>query len=139
MRRIAVSLLVLVAIGWGGAFRCAAAIRPYEKLSVAEQVALQESERRVCIYDRELQTLDHQRARRKISAGDYEWSTSQLTFCLQQETLFQNAILVRRSDLPQRAKDVLETMEHGVLAVPVGIGCVVAACPQVLEFLACIH
>ena len=66
-RRVAL-LLAVVAFGWGG--NAEAALRAYEKLSVGEQVALQESERRVCVYDRQLQTLDHERARHKISSDE---------------------------------------------------------------------
>ena len=139
MHRLAVLLLALVVFGLLGISISHAAVRRYEKLSVAEQIALQESERRVTLYDRELVTLDRERVHHTISADDYQLSTQELTFCIQQESLFQNTILVRRSDLPQQAKDVLETMEHAVLAIPVGVGYVVAACPQVLEFLACIH
>jgi hypothetical protein len=139
MRRLAVFLVAIAAFGMGGMSVVQAAVRSYEKLSVAEQIALQESEERVSHYDLELRALDRERLHRKISADEYQWDTSELTFCIQQESLFQNAILVRRSDLPQRALDVLGTMEHGVLMVPVGIGYVVAACPQVLEFLTMIH
>jgi len=139
MHRLAVFLLAFVVFGTAGSSIARAMVRPYEKLSPAEQIALRESERRVTLYDRELVTLDRERVHHKISADDYQISTQELVFCIQQESLFQNTILVRRSDLPQRAKDVLETMEHGVLAVPVGVGYVVAACPQVLQFLACIH
>jgi hypothetical protein len=116
-----------------------AAVRPYAKLSVDERIALQESERRVAVYDKQLLALDRERARGKISLDDYRWANQQLVLCIQQESLFQNTILVRQSDLPDRAKAVLETMEHGVLMIPVTIGCVVASCPQVLQFLACIH
>ena len=139
MRRIAVFLLAGLAFGVVGLSDVQAAVRPYEKLSIGEQVALQESERRVCIYVQELRTLDHERNRRKISADDYQWYTSQLTFAIQQESLYQNAILVRRTDLAQQTKDVLETVEHGLLAVPVGVGYVLAACPQLLTLLTAIH
>jgi len=139
MHRLALPLLAFLAFGMGSLSTAHAMVRSYEKLSMEEQIALQESERRVAIYDRELVTLDRARSHHKIAADDYQWSTQQLVFCIQQESLFQNTILVRRSDLPQRAKDVLETMEHAALAVPVGVGYVIAACPQVLQFLACIH
>jgi hypothetical protein len=139
MHRLAVFLLAFVVFGTVGSSIAKAMVRPYEKLSMEEQIALQESERRVATYDRELVALDRARSHHKIATDDYQWSTRQLVFCIQQESLFQNTILVRRSDLPQRAKDVLETMEHAALAVPVGVGYVVAACPQVLQFLACIH
>ena len=39
----------------------------------------------------------------------------------------------------QRARDLWESIQHAVLAVPVGIGYVVGACPQLLQFLTLIH
>jgi hypothetical protein len=126
MRRFAVILLAIVAFGMGGASICAASVRPYEKLSVGEQIALQESERRVCVYDRELQTLDRERAHRKISADDYEWSTSQLTFCIQQESLYQNGILKGRPisvdvELPDGASKVLRTVGKYTVGISAAI------------------
>jgi hypothetical protein len=132
-------MIVAVLLFTSGLVGGHAAVRSYAKLSVAEQVALQESEHRVATYDQRLVALDRERQRHRISAGDYQFANDQLVFCIREESLFQNAILVRKSDLPYRAREVLGTMEHAVLMVPIGVGYVVAACPQVLEFLACIH
>jgi hypothetical protein len=133
--------VIFVAVGLlAGGIACGHAhVRSYEKLSLDEKIALQDSEQRVANYDQQLANLDRARLHHRISAADYDWDSKQLVFCIRGESLFQNAILVRESDLPQRARDVLETMEHGVLMVPVGVGYVVAACPQVLSFLTCIH
>ena len=139
MRRLAVLLLAFLALGLGGTSVCNAAVRHYEKLSAGEQIALQLSEARIVKYDQELTLLERERRDHRISTDDYKWKSTTLVFYIQQESLYQNSILVRRSDFPQRAEDVLETMEHGLLIVPVGVGCVVAACPQVLEFLTMIH
>jgi hypothetical protein len=138
MKPLPVVLMAVVFLV-GGAVCGQASIRPYDKLTLDEQIALQESERRVAIDDRQLEALDRERSHHKISAENYQWMSEQWVLCIRQESLFQNAILVRRSDLPERARAVLETMEHAVLAVPVGVGYVIACCPQVLEFLACIH
>jgi alanine dehydrogenase len=132
-------VLVMAVIFLGGLVNSHASVRPYKKLTLDEKVALQESERRVDIYDLQLRSLDRQRVHHKISAEEYRWSNQQLVLCLRQESLFQNAILIRGSDLPLRARDVLETMEHGVLIIPIGVGYVIECCPQVLELLACIH
>ncbi len=139
MPRFAVFLLAVFALGMAGTSVCSAAVRNYDKLSFQEQTALHVSEQRMVIYDQELATLDRQRAHRRISADEYQWKSDTVVFYIQQEAQFQNAILVHGSDLPQKAKDVLETMGHGLILIPVGVGYVVAACPQVLNFLALIH
>jgi hypothetical protein len=139
MPRLAVFLLAVLAFGMAGMSVSTAAVRPYAKLSVQEQIALQVSEQRVVLYDEELATLDRQRAHRKISADEYQWKSDTVVFSIQQEAQFQNAILVHGSELPQSTKDVLETMGHGLMMIPVGVGYVVAACPQVVQFLALIH
>ncbi len=125
---------------FAGGIACGQAhVRSFEKLSLDEKIALQDSERRVIAYDQRLAELDRARFHHRISSADYDWDSKQIVIYIQQESFFQNAILVRDSDLPERAKAVLATMEHGALMVPVGIGYAVAACPQVLEFLCCIH
>jgi alanine dehydrogenase len=139
MRRFGVLFLAVFAFGLAGASMASAAVRHYEKLSLDEQIALSESESRVVAYDRNLVTLDRERRHHQISADAYQWKSSALISYIGQESLFQNAILVRKSNLPQNAREVLETMGHGLLMIPIGVGYVVAACPQVLQFLACIH
>jgi hypothetical protein len=139
MHALRVSLAVAILFS-GGIVAGHASVRSFDHLTLNEKMALEESERRVAVYDHELLTLDHDRARHKIMTDDYRWRSEQLTTILREESLFQNAILVRSSDLPERARDLLETLQHAALAVPVGIGYVVGICPQFfLGLLASVH
>jgi hypothetical protein len=131
--------LALVALLTAGLVSGHAEVRSFNKLNINEKMALEESERRMVIYDQELRTLDQQKARKKISAENYRNETEQLTLVIREESLYQNAILVQDPQLPLRARDLLETLEHAALAVPVGIGYVIGACPQLLELFALIH
>ena len=126
MLRKSVFLLAILAFGVGGMPRATAAVRPYEKLNVAEQIALLESERRVSHYDLELRALDRERLRRKISADEYQWDTIELTFCVQQESLFQNAILKEHPvsldlELPDGATKALRTVGKYTLGISAAI------------------
>jgi hypothetical protein len=129
MPRRALFLTAFLALAMAGTSLGTAGVRPYTKLSTQEQIALQASEQRVVLYDKELATLDRQRAHRKISADEYQWKSDTVVFYLQQEAQFQNAILVHHSELSQSAKDMLETMGHGLMMIPVGVGYVISACP----------
>jgi hypothetical protein len=133
--RATLGTLLLMAVASPGR----AEVVPYTKLSVSCQLALEESERRMVIYDHELEKLDQKRCKGRISKNNYQFEQQQLLLLIQQESLYQNAIMVHDPRLLQRAKDLAGTMEHVVLIVPMGIGYVIGKCPQLLELLALIH
>jgi len=138
MPRLRVSLF-LVALLAAGMVSGHAEVRSFKRLSLDEKMALEESERRLAVYDQELLSLDHKLAAGHLSKESYRMESQELMLVIREESLYENAILVHDSDLPQRARDLLETLEHVALAVPVGIGYVIARCPQLLMLLAAIH
>jgi hypothetical protein len=127
-RVILIAMLLL-----GGIVSSHAEVRPFNKLTVNEQVALEESERRLAVYDQQLSALDHQYKKGHISKAYYETGTQQLTLVICEETLYQNAIIVHDPQLAQKAKDLLETIQHVAIAIPVyigiGAGCILGMCP----------
>lgn len=115
LRVISVALVLLTS----GFVSGHAGVRAYKHLSQSEQMALLESEQRLALYDYQLLSLDRDRKRGKISAEDYAWTSNQLTELIREESLYQNAILLKKSDLPQRALEVLGTIEHAAILVVV--------------------
>jgi len=139
MRRLRVSLILSVILV-GGMISGNASVRSFDKLNLSEKMALEESERRVPVYDKELVALDRQRSQKKIAAAYYQTETQQLTELIREEALYQNALIVHDPELARHAREILETMEHAVLAVPVGVAYVIAFIgPQPLPALAAIH
>jgi hypothetical protein len=132
MHRFAALVLALLAFGLGGMSIGHAAVRKYDKLSFPEQLALQTSEHHVAIYDQELATLDHQRRQHKISADDYVWKSTTLTFYIQQESQFQNAIMVHKVDLGQSTADFLKDAGTVAIAIPtytlIGVAYILGHC-----------
>jgi hypothetical protein len=124
MHRFAVFVLGFAALGMISP--CSAAVRNYDKLSFDDQVALQVSEQRVVKYDEELTVLDQQRRQHKISADDYEWKSATLVYYIQQESQFQNAIMVHKVDLGQKTINFLEDAGTVAIAIPtytlIGVG-----------------
>lgn len=131
--------LILMTLLIGSMISGHASVRSFDKLSLNEKMALEESERRLAVYDQQLLSLEHDRNTGRISKNSYHQETQQLTEIIREESLYQNAIIVRDPELPQRARDLFETLQHAVLAVPIGIGYVIGACPQLLQFLTLIH
>jgi hypothetical protein len=139
MRRLRVSLVLAVILA-GGMTSGHASVRSFDKLSLNEKMALEESERRVTVYDKELVALDRKRSQKKIAPAYYQTETQQLTELIREEALYQNAIIVPDPEVARHAREILETMEHAVLAVPVGIVYLIAIIgPQSLPALAMIH
>jgi hypothetical protein len=134
LRAILWALLLMAVVSPGRA-----EVVPYSKLGVSSQIALEESERRMVVYDHELQKLDQKRAKGRISKQDYQFQEQQLVLLIQQESLYQNAILVRDPKLAQYAKGLGESLEHAGANVLMALGYVIGKCPQILECFAFIH
>ena len=123
-----VSRLILVsAIFLADGIVCGhAAVRSYDKLSLDEQLALQESERHVVVYDRELLTLDSELKHHKVSAYDYRWQSQELVSYVIGEASFQNDILKERPisldlELPDGATKVLRTVGKYTVGISAAI------------------
>jgi nitrogen fixation protein FixH len=132
--------VILIAMFFLGALVAShAEVSPFNKLNVNERLALEESERRLAVYDQELSALDRQRSKGRISQAYYETETQQLTLVIREETLYQNAIIVHDPQLAHKAKDLFETIQHVAVAVPVYIGIgaayVVGMCPGLLGMI----
>jgi hypothetical protein len=117
MKAFLLFLMTTVLIA-SGTVRGHASLRPYEKLTLDEQIALQESERRLILYDQKLQALDRELHRHKISIQDYKWMNGDLTVLIAQESAYQNSLLIKKSDLKERAADLLRTIGTVAIAVP---------------------
>jgi hypothetical protein len=117
MKAFLLFLMTTVLIA-SGTVRGHASLRPYEKLTLDEQIALQESERRLILYDQKLQALDRELHRHKISIQDYKWMNGDLTELIAQESAYQNSLLIKKSDLKERAADLLRTIGTVAIAVP---------------------
>jgi len=130
-RVIGFSLVLFVASGL--VCRVEAKIISYGKLTLDQRVALEASERRLEIFDRKLQAVEHARSHGKISRTEYGYEVHELTAFISAEARFQNDILIdRRPFLDDDAQDVMSNIVRygiiypaeavGYLAVRVGPG-----------------
>ncbi len=122
---LAAMVLLLSAVAMSPAH---AEVRSLNHMSAGERIAMLESQDRLAIYDREMIQLESQLRHTKISRSDYNWKAQQLTAVIREESLYQNSILLKKSDLPQRARELLETVEHVAIGIPVGVAYLAAYC-----------
>ncbi len=136
MYRAVLASLVLLLIS-GMVSRVEARVIPYRKLTLEQQMALDESERRMGIYDRALQALDRERKHGRISRGEYGYESHDLTAYIAAEARFQNDIMI--SDQPFPPDSVQEVManivKYGVVMPAEVIGSIAIRCAPMLNGL----
>jgi hypothetical protein len=87
-----------------------AKVRRSRDLTVTQTVALQESERRLDMYDRALKALTVARKRGEISRREFGYEERDLVGFIGCEARYQNDILI--DDRPFPPEDVREVMEN---------------------------
>jgi hypothetical protein len=126
MHRLAVILLVLIAFEISVS-TVKAKVKSFRELSATQIMALQTSEARLAIFDRDLRDLERDRDRRKISARDFAWEQRDMMAFIAAESEFQNSILIRESTFPEgphlsdKADAVLRTIGKYSIEAPVYI------------------
>jgi hypothetical protein len=95
-----------------------ARVRSLNDLSALQIAALQESEQRLATFDLRLQELDHAHRVGKISFRTYSRKSKELTDLIADEAEFQDCILTKQSDLPEKADKVLATVGKFAVEAP---------------------
>jgi hypothetical protein len=121
-RAIGFSLVLLVATGLSS--RLDAKVLPYGKLTLDQRMALEASERRLKIFDRKLQAVEHASGQGRISRAEYGYEVHELTAFISAEARFQNDILIdRRPFLDDDAQDVMSNIvRYGIIYPAEAIG-----------------
>ncbi|MCE0482927.1 MAG: hypothetical protein LV479_01660 [Methylacidiphilales bacterium] len=88
-------------------------------MSETQIMALRESETRLIIEDRALQTLENERKHRRISRQEFAYREHDLTAMISEEAQFQNVILIKEPGLPVDAGELLQTIGKYAIEVPV--------------------
>jgi hypothetical protein len=88
-------------------------------LTGEEWTALQESEQRLAIFDRQYELLDARRAARKISFQEYGFEQHDLNALIAGEAKIQNGLLKkRRWELPEDEREVLLNIAKDAVLIP---------------------
>jgi hypothetical protein len=125
MARLAAFLLALLASGIGSSSAGAAVVKSFSALSVSQRLAVEESERRLIIYDRALQEVEIAWKHKKITHQEFTFETRDLTAFIGEEARFQNEILIKKFIFPEDAREVLENIAKYAILVPTVIVAVV--------------
>jgi hypothetical protein len=92
-------------------FSGCATVKTGDDLSAMQISALQESNERLDVYDRQLQKLDADYAKGKIRRSVYDRETRDLVALIREESEFQNAILIKDPKIKVMAQHLLETIQ----------------------------
>jgi hypothetical protein len=74
----------------------ATSIKSLGELNAQQAVALEDSQQRLLLFDRELQVVESQRMRRQINRQEFERKQSELVNVIADEAEFQNALLTKQ-------------------------------------------
>jgi len=95
-----------------------AELRRANDLDPSERVKLQESEKRLAIYDQTLRYLDYQRSRHRVSRQDYAFQQRELISFINAEAVYQNGLLTRTSTFPEESREVIENIAKYSIEIP---------------------
>jgi hypothetical protein len=114
----AIFMAAVFAGAWVFAPSAQAATRSLRELSVNDRCALEASQQRLGIFDRELAALDLRYARRKIGSRDYGYEKHDLNALIAGEAKFQDDLLTRSPGLSEDTREILENIAKYTVLVP---------------------
>jgi hypothetical protein len=118
MRLPVAFLAALFAYGFAFPSSGFAAVKSYKDLTVDQRVSLQESERRLALFDRTLQAIEVARQSKKMSYREYAWQRHDLIAYIGAEAKFQNDLLIKNRGMSEDTREVLENIEKYTVLVP---------------------
>jgi hypothetical protein len=118
MARFAAFLLALLASGIGSSSASGSVVKSFNALSVSQRLAVEESERRLIIYDRALQQVEIAWKHKKITQQEFDYETRDLTAFIGEEARYQNEILIKKFIFPEDAREVLENIAKYAIEIP---------------------
>ena len=127
MYRNALLFAVILFVALGTSSNVQGKVLRYRDLTTDQIMALQQSERRLDMYDRALKALPLAFKHRKISRREYGYEEHDLVAFISAEARYQDDILIDNQPFPpENVREVMENVARYAILVPAYILAIVA-------------
>jgi hypothetical protein len=111
-------LILIAGVALTGAMPVQATMRRITDLTFDERQQLQESEKRLAIYDQTVRWLDNQWTHHRVSRQDYLFKQRELNSFINAEATYQNELLVKTPTFPEASREVMQNIARYAVIGP---------------------